>query len=263
MKVLVAGGDRVDAGKTTFSTGLLARLGGTGFKPRAGNDHWFDHDDYRRAIEAGRLFGKDAKRLAAASEPAVEPEGINPVHRLWQPAPRGDDFIGPGDRSFLLDRAGDQWIVNDDAAVPSSAAEALPLESARRVGSIDELNDAMAAHALPALQELADRVRRTEPAVIESYGDVARPLENVSIDRVAVVEPLRARIYDGPRFLDACDVAGRSPLDGQLEERVGDVTELLDPAATVELPPLTAAEREDPAAVAEAYEAAYEALVAV
>ncbi len=263
MKVLVAGGDRVDAGKTTFSTGLLARLGGTGFKPRAGNDYWFDHDDYRRAVEAGRLFGKDAKRLAAASEPAVEPEDINPVHRLWQPAPRGDEFIGPADRSFLLDRAGDQWIVNDGAAVPSSAAEALPLESARRVGSIDELNDAMAAHALPALRELAGRVRQSDPAVIESYGDVARPLEDVAVDRVAVVEPLRTRLYDGPRFLDACDVAGRSPLDGQLEERVGDVIELLDPAATVELPPLTAAEREDPAAVAEAYEPAYEALMAV
>ncbi|MFB6361795.1 MAG: ATPase [Halobacteriales archaeon] len=261
MKVLVAGGDRVDAGKTTFSTGLLDRLGGIGFKPRAGNDYWFDHDNCRRAIEAGRLYGKDAKRLAAASDGPVEPEEINPVHRLWQPAPRGDEFIGPGDRTFLLDRAGDHWIVNDGAAVPSSAAEALPLETARRVGSIDELNDAMAAHALPALRELAAWVRESEPAVIESYGDVARPLEDVAIDRVAVVEPLRTRIYDGQRFLDACDVAGRSPLDGQLEERVGDVIELLDPVATVELPPLTAAEREDPAAVADAYGAAYDALL--
>lgn len=262
MKVLVAGADRVDAGKTTFSTGLLARIGGTGFKPRAGNDYWFDHDDYRRAIEAGRLYGKDAKRLAAASEPSVEPEEINPVHRLWQPAPRGDEFIGPADRTFLLDRAGEGWIVNDSAAVPSAVVDALPLDRARRVGSIDALNDALAAHALPALRTLADRVRQSDPAVIESYGDVARPLEDVAIDRVAVVEPLRARIYDGQRFLDACDVAGRSPLDGQLEERVGDVIELLDPAATVDLPPLTAVERDDPATVAEAYGAAYDALLA-
>ncbi len=40
MKLLVAGGDRVDAGKTTFSTGLLARTDAVGFKPRAGNDYW-------------------------------------------------------------------------------------------------------------------------------------------------------------------------------------------------------------------------------
>jgi predicted P-loop ATPase/GTPase len=52
---LVAGARDVDAGKTTFSVGLLARLGGVGVKPRAGNDVRFHHDDYRRAIETGRL----------------------------------------------------------------------------------------------------------------------------------------------------------------------------------------------------------------
>jgi predicted P-loop ATPase/GTPase len=38
MTVLVAGAHEVDAGKTTVSTGLLARTGAVGFKPRAGND---------------------------------------------------------------------------------------------------------------------------------------------------------------------------------------------------------------------------------
>ncbi|MEF8791499.1 MAG: ATPase, partial [Haloarculaceae archaeon] len=65
MRLLVAGADRVDAGKTTFSTGLVHETGATGYKPRAGNDYWFDHDDYRRAVDAGRLYGKDARRLAA------------------------------------------------------------------------------------------------------------------------------------------------------------------------------------------------------
>ncbi|MFW6376466.1 MAG: hypothetical protein ACOC0F_00675 [archaeon] len=87
MKLLVAGADRVDAGKTTFSTGLLERIGGVGYTPRAGNDYCFDQDDYRHAVDRGSLYGKDAKRLAAASGVAVTPEEINPIHRLWRPSP--------------------------------------------------------------------------------------------------------------------------------------------------------------------------------
>ncbi|MFB6186494.1 MAG: ATPase, partial [Halobacteriaceae archaeon] len=40
MNILVVGGDRVDAGKTTFAIGLIEYLDATGFKPRAGNDYW-------------------------------------------------------------------------------------------------------------------------------------------------------------------------------------------------------------------------------
>lgn len=260
MRVLVAGADRVDAGKTTFSTGLLARFGGVGFKPRAGNDYWFDHDDVLAAVEAGRLYGKDAARLAAACDSDVTPEAINPVHRLWRPAPGGDGYIGRPNRQFVLDRAGDGWIVNADAEVPAQMAGQLPLDDARAVSDVESLNRAMAALALPALRALGERIRETEPAVVESYGDVARPIEDLDVDRVAVVEPGRARIYDGSRYLDACEVAGGSPLDGQLEERVSDVVELLEPAATVELPALTDDERSEPAAVADAYAPAYDAL---
>ena len=76
MRLLVAGGSEVDAGKTTFTEGLVERTGVRGFKPRAGNGYWYDHDDYRRAVETGRLYGKDAKRLADASPGDVRPEAI-------------------------------------------------------------------------------------------------------------------------------------------------------------------------------------------
>ena len=56
MKLLVAGDARVDAGKTTFAAGLLAAIdGAVGFKPRAGNDYWYDHDDAAAALDSGRL----------------------------------------------------------------------------------------------------------------------------------------------------------------------------------------------------------------
>ncbi len=260
---LIAGGRDVDAGKTTFSVGLLAHVGGTGFKPRAGNDVWFHHDDYQRAITEGRLYGKDAHRLAEASATDVEPEDINPIHRLWRPAPGGDGFIGATDREFVLDRIGEGFVVNASVTVPRSANRNLSIENAPRVDTIDALNEQIRARHLPHLRALANRVAECDHAVVESYGDIARPLQNITPDRVAVVEPGRARIYDGERYRRACEVAsGRvGPQTGRLEERVADVVGLIDPVATASLPPLRSDTRGDPDAVADAYAGTYQALL--
>ena len=263
MKLLVAGGDRVDAGKTTFSTGLVARLGTVGFKPRAGNDYWFDYDDYRRAISEARLYGKDAKRLAAASDADVRPEDINPVHRLWRPSPGPDaGLVGAAHRQFVFDRVAESFVVNADADVPESARESLPLADAPRVSTVDELNEETRRRHLPAFEALAARIDERTDAVVESYGDIARPLQELSVDAVAVVEPGRARVYDGDRYLRACDVARRSARDGRMERRVEDVIEHVDPIARVGLPALADERRADPDAVADAYADAYDELLA-
>lgn len=261
MRLLVVGVERVDAGKTTFGVGLVNYLDATGFKPRAGNDYWFDYDDYRAAVDDGRLYGKDAKRLVKASGVDDRPESINPVHRLWRPAPEGDTFLGPANRTFVLDRAGDRFVVNAAAGLPESARANLPIDDALTVESLDELNRVTREVYLPLLDELADEIKRTDRAVVESYGDVARPLRDFAVDRVAAVEPGRARIYDGYRFNTACQVTSGSPGEGSLEERVGEVTDLIDPLETVELPPLTNDERADPDAVADRYAVAYDAMV--
>jgi predicted P-loop ATPase/GTPase len=282
MRLLVAGGDRVDAGKTTFSVGLLAHLtdaghAPVGFKPRAGNDYWFDHDDVLAATGDGRLYGKDATRLAAASAGDVVPEAINPVHRLWRPTPGRQGLLGESDRTFLVDRvtgrgADDdvddldtRFVVNGEAEsdgdLPAPIREALPLDDATRVSSIPAFNDLMAEQYLPAFERVAARIGSTDTAVVESYSDIALPLDDVGFDAVAVVEPTRCRVYDAGRYLKACEVARGSARDGQLEERVGSVVEMLDPLARVELPALSGAARDDPAQVAAANRAAYEALL--
>ena len=262
MNVLVAGDARVDAGKTTFSTGLVARLGATGFKPRAGNDYWYDHTDYRRAVEGGRLYGKDAKRLASASPGEFAPEEINPVHRLWRPAPgAGSGLLGQNDREFLLDRVGDRFVVNGTVDLPASAREYLPLADAVVVETLDECNAVMGTLHLPAIQNLIDAIEATERAVVESYGDVAVPINSIRFDAVAVVEPRRARIYDGDRFLTAHEIAGSSAREGRIETVVEDVIELLEPVTSVELPALTAEARADPRTVADTYAGAYRAVV--
>jgi len=287
--LLVAGGARVDAGKTTFSTGLVAALDdrvgdAVGVKPRAGNDHWFDHDDYRIATDGGRLYGKDARRLAAASTrslaavdggrrpEAVAPESINPVHRLWRPTPGRTGMLGDADRTFLCDRVtgadGSRFVVNGAAEAaglfPEGVTERLPLADATRVDDVAAFNDVMAADYLPAFDRLAERVAATvAPVVVESYADVAGPLPRdgpVTPDAVAVVDPGRARIYAGDRYAKARAVASGSPREGTMEEHTGTVTDMIEPVATVDLPALGGEVRRDPERVAERYGAAYAAL---
>ena len=294
--LLVAGGTRVDAGKTTFSTGVLATLAdragdAVGVKPRAGNDYWFDHDDYLTAASDGRLYGKDARRLAAASTRpldgdgagAVVPESINPLHRLWRPTPGRTGLLGEADRTFLCDRiapadgesAADggnatdgpapRFVLNGAAAdagvVPADLTERLPVDDAVRVRDVDDLDAVTADRYLPAFERLADRVADAGiPVVVESYGDVAEPLPD-AFDAVAVVDPGRARIYDGDRYSKACAVASRSPREGRLETHTDAVLEVIDPLATTALPALSAAERDDPGSVAERYARAYRALL--
>lgn len=263
MKLLVAGADRVDAGKTTFSVGLLEHTGASGYKPRAGNDYWFDHDDYRRAIADGRLYGKDARRLAAASPGEQSPESLNPIHRLWRPSPgEGSGLLGQTDREFVVDRVGDRFVVNGTVEIPESTHEHLPLSEAPTVESLQEFNAVMQRLHISALDSIRETIDSTDRAVVESYGDIARPLADLSPDAVAVVEPRRARVYPGERYEKACRVASGSAREGQLEERVPAVTDLIDPVATVSLPALDADRQGDPAAIAEAYDHAYDAVLA-
>jgi len=267
MKLLVAGGDRVDAGKTTFSVGLLAHTDAQGFKPRAGNNYWFDHDDYQTATKEGRLYGKDARRLAAASPGDVEPETINAIHRLWHPSPgAGTGILGSSERQFVVDRVGSdgagEFVVNGTVDIPDSAAERLPLSAAPRVTSVPDFNDLMGVMHAEALADLRADIAAADRAVVESYGDIARPLAEFEPDAVAVVEPGRARFYDGRRYAKACEIASGSPEEGQLEERVSNVVDLIDRTGAVRLPALDAETRAAPEAVAEAYDHAYDALLA-
>ena len=287
---LVAGGARVDAGKTTFSAGLVAHLAeragdAVGVKPRAGNDFWFDHDDYRVATDGGRLYGKDARTLAAAntralapvdesapSPSAVTPESINPVHRLWRPTPGRTGMLGDADRTFLCDRvttdSGTRFVVNgaaeDAGLLPDALTERLPLADAAQVRDVPEFNEVMAAAHLPAIERLAERVARTPvPVVVESYADVAGTLPRdgpVGPDAVAVVDPGRVRVYAGDRYAKARAVAAGSPREGTREEHVDAVTEMIEPLATEPLPALSGDVRGAPNRVAAAYEPAYAAL---
>ncbi|MFO7832574.1 MAG: ATPase [Halohasta sp.] len=274
MKLLVAGDARVDAGKTTFAAGLLASLSdAVGFKPRAGNDYWFDHDDVAAALAEGRLYGKDVATLTSAARSGIDAElreeRLNPVHRLWRPTPDRTGLLGESGRTFLVDRVttvdGQRFVVNgtaeDTGLIPDFVMQSLPLESAPRVRTVDEFNELMTERYLPAFERISERIAEADPAVVESYSDIALPVDGVDFDAVAVVGPTRVRIYDGDRYTKACEVASGSAREGQLEERVDRVIEMIEPVSTHELHPLTSEERDDPERIAGRYEPVYEALV--
>jgi predicted P-loop ATPase/GTPase len=267
MKLLVAGSAEVDAGKTTFTTGFIERTGVRGYKPRAGNGYWYDQDDYRRAVEEGRLYGKDAKKIAAANDGSVRPEAINPIHRLWLPTPgRGKGVLGREGQRFLFDRVtleSDTYIVNGTTEIPPAAERAFPFSTAKHVESLPELNKVMADYHARALEELTVEIDTRGSAIVESYADIARPLAEFRPDAVAVVEPRRCRVYDGDRYANACEVASGSAHEGRLEERVEHVIELLEPRGAVALPALSSEERDDLSIIADAYEDAYDELLAV
>ncbi|SEH58355.1 Predicted P-loop ATPase/GTPase [Halopenitus malekzadehii] len=294
--LLVAGDSRVDAGKTTFSVGLLATLSAdgadpVGVKPRAGHDFWYDHDDFRAAVADRRLYGTDARRLAAASDRGlanrsdstgstpVAPEFINPLHRLWRPTPGRTGLLGEADRTFLCDRLGgagngDPTLVVNGAAeeaglLPPTVADRLPLSEAPRVHDVSGFNEVMASSYLPVFERFAAAVAADPgPVVVESYGDIALPFEAgagagdaPTIDAVAVVAPTRVRVYDGGRYRRACTVAAGSAREGALEEHTDAVTSMVEPLGTVDLPALPGDARSSPDRVASAYADAYTTLL--
>lgn len=266
MNLLVAGAAALDAGKTTFSCGLVHRTGAVGYKPRAGNDYWYSHSDVRHAAKDGALYGKDARKLVGAASNGVTPTEINAIHRLWRPKPDGvGRILGQDGREFLLDRVGDTYVRNGTVDLPDLIRTAFPVEDAISVTSLAEFNDVMEGHHQSAQASLVDDIRAHRLTVVESYGDVARPLQTLDHDAVAVVEPRRVRLYDGQRYDKGCSIASGSPGpdQGTLEERVADVTELIDPVETMDLPPLSDDIRSTPSAIADAYEDAYDALLSV
>lgn len=260
--LLVAGARNVDAGKTTFATGLVQALDAVGLKPRAGNDYWYDYDTVAATLRDGRLVGKDAKRLAAASPEPLDAETVNPLHRLWRPIDQGSGAIfGREGSEFLVDRVGDQYVVNGRTDIPAGIQNGLALDEAPRVETLAEMNELMREAHQPTLQNLRPIIEDRDRVVIESYSDVARPIQDLDIDAVGVVGAGTLRVYDGDRYCRAASVTSGTPAMGKLEERVGDVVDLIDPVESRTLKPLPADRRSDPAAVADAYAEPIDALL--
>lgn len=263
-KVLVAGLKEQDAGKTTLALALLAYFreqgfNACGFKPRAGNSVWYDYDVVHNALSQGRLYGKDATRLKAASEfgsasGSVMEEFINPIHRLWAEPSRVDPisqipyFIV--DRITLWFEEGVQNLVIENEALPAEykcndaifrilRTKASSVYHARDLNMLNKLTGDYYDLAV----ELAYRkmVEQYDCVVIESYSDIALPWKGLNdLDAVIGIRPGLISVFDPKKYLTAVQLAASTY--SQEELATSKIIELLKPIKEVKVTPFRAGE---------------------
>ncbi len=259
--ILIVGLKGQDAGKTTLALALLAYLREKGFnacafKPRAGNNVWYDFDVVHDALSQGRLYGKDATRLKAASafsaaDDLLSEECINPIHRLWMEPPRISSMSQiPG---FIIDRVthwykdGARNMVVENETLPAMyrcsdtllaqlRANASEIYHVRDLNTLNKLTEKYYDLAI----ELAYKkvVAQHDCVVIESYSDIALPWNGLnSLDAVIGIKPRQMLVYEPKKYLAAVQLV--TPTYSQEEISTARIVELIKPLKVVNVPPFT------------------------
>lgn len=243
MNILCVGLKEVDSGKTSLALALMRHLkeknqAVSGFKPRAGNNLWYDWAIVKESLAEGSLYGHDARMLHETSSHEVTIQVTNPAHRLWLPSYR--EFT-KGIPNFLLDRLtteeGTLVVKNEQVDVPISSSYFEPLleeaevfhissrDDLRKVTSLYNQADAW-AHSI--LTEQFDNI------IYESYADIGVPWQGISsIDYVFAITPFRIYVFKGDRYLRAFEVISSFPE----EEKTARIIENIEPIKTINVPP--------------------------
>ena len=263
--VLIVGLKEKDAGKTSLAQALLAYLrekgfNAYGFKPRAGNNVWYDYDVVHEALSQGRLYGKDAKLLKAASafgsvvgggvvNANVVEEFINPVHRLWAEPP----LIDPISQIpyFILDRVtlwfkeGVRNLVIENEALPieyrcnDAIFEILRAKASGiyHVRDLDTLNKLTEEYYDPAVELAYKRtVEHHDYVVIESYSDIALPWKGLKdLNAVIGVKPGQILVYNPEKYMAAVQLSASTY--SQEELATSRIAELVKPIKELRVPP--------------------------
>lgn len=243
MNFLCVGLKEIDSGKTSLALALMSYLKEQGqdvcgFKPRAGNNLWYDWSIVKKSLDEGSLYGHDAKVLHEASSQEVPISVVNPAHRLWVPSYQ--EFT-KGIPNFLLDRIttekGTLVVKNEQMDVPISStyfeqllekAEVYHISSREDLRKVTSLYNQADAWAHSILTEQFDTI------VYESYADIGIPWQEISsIDYVFAITPFRIYTFNGDRYLRAYDVMSSFPE----EEKTIRITKNIDPITTVNVPP--------------------------
>lgn len=250
MKILCVGLREAEAGKTTLTLALMRYLKDhgkevCGFKPRAGNDVWYDWTIVEKALQEGTVYGKDAKLLRDATTKDLPIEIISPGHRLWLPTTSRASPFG-GMPFFLLDRIttkeGTTVILNDQVELPLDQDHFTNLLSKSKVQHISKRSD---LREITTLYNQADTyahsqiTKKFSHIVYESYADIGLPWQGIkNIDYVFAVKPFHVSVYSGERYLRAYDVLASFPE----EEKAERIIENLQATREMEIPPFS----EDP-----------------
>ncbi len=260
LKVLIAGLKEKDAGKTSLALALLAYLrekgfNACGFKPKAGNSVWYDYDIVHEALSQGKLYGKDAKLLKAASafgsmaDTAMEEEFINPIHRLWAEPPlvatitqipyfildRVTLWFKEGVRNFVVENESlpVEYRCND-ADFENLRAKAFGIYRVRDLNMLNVLTEEYYDLAI----ELAYKrmVEQHEYVIIESYSDIALPWKGLKdLDAVFGVKPGHISVYDPDKYLTAVQLSASTYSKEELA--TSRIVDLVKPIKEVRVPP--------------------------
>lgn len=238
-------GLRDNAGKTSIACATISLLRekgfkACGFKPRAGNSVWYDYDIVSKALNQGRLYGKDASLLKTYSKTVLPEEVINPVHRLWAEAPAFIEYSKLP--TFIVDRITlpDKKLVVINDALPFSYSVEELVRKLRNsnpvvhVSDMKEYNMVIRENYDPATRFAYEEVmKHCDIIVHESYSDVALPWKGIKrLNSVLVVEPGFVYVYDGEKYLSAVKLTkGR-------EAKTRRALDLLKPVKKIEIPPL-------------------------
>ncbi len=253
-RILIVGLRDRDAGKTSLATALLAYLcecgySACGFKPRAGNSIWYDYDIVEESLSAGRLYGRDAKKLKLASGCEEKEEFINPFHRLWSEPPH----IDPVTRIpyFIVDRI-TLWHKRSEPTNIVVVNDALPGEyrydESLFQGLYDSATHIFHVRDLDTLNKLTSEYydlaaelvfgmmdKSNDFIVIESYSDVALPYSGLNdLDAVIGIKPGEIRIYEPEKYLTAVQLEA-TIRTGELSTAC--IEELLKPVRVIKVPP--------------------------
>ncbi|OKY77524.1 MAG: putative P-loop ATPase/GTPase [Candidatus Methanohalarchaeum thermophilum] len=209
MDVVLINGLRESAGKTTTTLGLHENLSQNRdvnlFKPLAGNDYWYDHDLVVESLEKGTIYGHDARELS--KQTGNNPLTVNPFHRLWCPPQVLGKKSTTQNRYHILDRVKvdeEQIIIeNKDIEIPKKIEEKLNPENRLSYSGMSELNDFIEENYLSSIKSAADHLMDCDLLLVESYSQVAIPSNIGNIDAVVTVEPGKAYIMEGSRYMDA------------------------------------------------------------
>ena len=263
-QILIVGLKEKDAGKTSLALALLAYLKGKGFnacgfKPRAGNSVWYDYDVVHEALSQGRLYGKDAKLLKAASAfgpdaGAIMEEFINPIHRLWAEPQLIDPITQIPD--FILDRV-TLWfkegvrnlvVVNEALPVEYKCNDALFENLRAKASSIYHVRDLNTLNTLTeeyydlAVELVYKEVNKQyDCLVIESYSDIALPWKGLKdLNVVFGVKPGQVSVYDPEKYLAAVQLSASTY--SQEELATSRIRDLVKPIKEVRVPPFRSEE---------------------
>lgn len=257
--ILVVGLRDFSAGKTSIALALIRFLremnvNVCGFKPKAGNNVWYDFDTVYEALNQCRLYGMDAKVLKENSQTDLPEEVISPVHRLWGMPPLNMEKTIFEVPFFIVDRvtlcenlnAQRHYVVVNESFPFEHGVENLierlcqKASGVIRISRLEELNRVSGLYDR-AIYEANKMVESEHELIVyEGYSNNALPWNGIKdwISLVIAVEPGRIYAYDADKYL-----AGVQLREGLRKEvTANDVCGLLKPLKVIKVPPYRSGE---------------------